>query len=79
MQFEFNIQPIEIIDGADHVQGVKTIVKTQLGEPDQNGRRVPIPIPRISEAIYKADAVIIAFGFRASPSDWFNDFEINTA
>ena len=75
VQFEFNIQPIDV-DGVDNVQGVK-IVKTQLGEPDQNGRRVPIPIPG-SEAIYEADAVIIAFGFRASPSDWFNDFEINT-
>jgi|TARA_B110000444_G_scaffold61645_1_gene57637 glutamate synthase (NADPH/NADH) small chain len=75
VQFEFNIQPIDI-NGADDVQGVK-IVKTQLGEPDQNGRRVPIPIPG-SEAVYEADAVIIAFGFRASPSNWFNDFEINT-
>ena len=75
VQFEFNIQPIDI-NGADDVQGVK-IVKTQLGEPDQNGRRVPIPISG-SEAVYEADAVIIAFGFRASPSNWFNDFEINT-
>ena len=75
VQFEFNIQPIDII-GDDKVQGVK-IVKTQLGEPDQNGRRVPLPIPG-SETIYDADAVIIAFGFRASPSDWFDDFSIDT-
>ena len=75
VQFEFNIQPIDIV-GSEKVQGVK-IVKTQLGEPDQNGRRVPIPIPG-SEIIYEADAVIVAFGFRASPSIWFGDFEINT-
>ena len=75
VQFEFNIQPIDIV-GDDKVKGVK-IVKTQLGEPDQNGRRVPLPIPG-SETIYDADAVIIAFGFRASPSDWFDDFSINT-
>ena len=75
VEFEFNIQPIDII-GDKKVEGVK-IVKTQLGEPDQNGRRVPIPIPG-SEIIYEADAVIIAFGFRASPSDWFKDFNINT-
>lgn len=75
VQFEFNIQPIDII-GDDKVKGVK-IVKTQLGEPDQNGRRVPLPIPG-SETIYDADAVIIAFGFRASPSDWFDDFSIDT-
>jgi glutamate synthase (NADPH/NADH) small chain len=42
VEFEFNIQPIDIV-GDDKVEGVK-IVKTQLGEPDQNGRRVPIPI-----------------------------------
>ena len=75
VEFEFNIQPIDII-GEDKVEGVK-IVKTQLGEPDQNGRRVPIPIPG-SEVIYEADAVVIAFGFRASPSSWFDEFNINT-
>ena len=75
VEFEFNIQPIDIV-GDDKVDGVK-IVKTQLGEPDQNGRRVPIPIPG-SETIYEADAVVVAFGFRASPSDWFDDFNINT-
>jgi glutamate synthase (NADPH/NADH) small chain len=75
VDFEFNIQPIDIV-GDDKVEGVK-IVKTQLGEPDQNGRRVPIPIPG-SETIYEADAVVVAFGFRASPSDWFGDFNIDT-
>jgi len=75
VQFEFNIQPVDIV-GTDKVEGVK-IVKTQLGEPDQNGRRVPIPIPG-SETIYEADAVVIAFGFRASPSEWFGKFNIDT-
>ena len=73
--FEFNIQPIEII-GNKNVQGVKTI-QTKLGEPDQNGRRVPVPI-QASEKIYAADEVIIAFGFRANPANWFKDFNIKT-
>ena len=73
--FEFNIQPIEII-GNKNVQGVKTI-QTKLGEPDQNGRRVPVPI-QASEKIYAADEVIIAFGFRANPAAWFKDFKIKT-
>jgi glutamate synthase (NADPH/NADH) small chain len=73
VKFEFNTQPIEII-GNDKVEGVKTI-QTKLGEPDQNGRRVPVPIPG-SERIYPADEVVIAFGFRASPADWFKDFNI---
>ena len=75
VQFEFNIQPIEIL-GKDKVEGVR-IVRTQLGEPDQNGRRVPIPISG-SENVYEADAVIVAFGFRASPANWFDDFNIDT-
>tara|TARA_B100000767_G_scaffold76487_1_gene73072 strand:- start:4853 stop:6514 length:1662 start_codon:yes stop_codon:yes gene_type:complete len=75
VEFQFNIQPIEIM-GNNDVEGIK-VVRTELGEPDQNGRRVPIPIPG-SETIIEADAVIIAFGFRASPSEWFKDFNINT-
>ena len=75
VDFKFNIQPIDIV-GSEEVEGVK-IVNTHLGEPDQNGRRVPVPVPG-SERIYKADAVIVAFGFRASPADWFKDFEIKT-
>ena len=75
VQFEFNIQPIEII-GSDCVQGIKTI-QTKLGEPDQNGRRVPVPI-QSSEKIYPADEVLIACGFRANPAAWFKDFKIQT-
>ena len=71
--FNFNIQPIDIL-GEKKVDGVKT-VRTMLGEPDHNGRRIPIPVPN-SEKIYDADVVIIAFGFRASPADWFDDFDI---
>ena len=71
--FNFNIQPIDIL-GEKKVDGVKT-VRTMLGEPDHNGRRIPIPVPN-SEKIYDADVVIIAFGFRASPAEWFDDFDI---
>ena len=73
--FEFNIQPIDIL-GNEKVEGVKTVT-TKLGDVDQNGRRVPIPIPG-SEKIYDADVVIVAFGFRASPASWFDDFDIET-
>ena len=75
VEFEFNIQPIEIL-GNKSVEGIK-VVRTELGEADQNGRRIPVPIPG-SEAIIEADAVIVAFGFRASPADWFKDFNIAT-
>lgn len=73
--FNFNIQPIDIL-GNKKVEGIKT-VQTMLGEADHNGRRIPIPVPD-SEKIYDADVVIVAFGFRASPAEWFNDFDIKT-
>ena len=72
--FKFHIQPIEII-GNEKVEGIKTI-QTKLGEPDQNGRQVPVPIQG-SETIYPADEVVIAFGFRSSPANWFDDFKIH--
>ena len=69
VQFLFNRQPIEIIGLNGKVTGVK-VVTTKLGEPDNRGRRSPEPIPN-SEEILPADAVIMAFGFRTSPADWF--------
>ena len=73
--FNFNIQPIDIL-GNKKVEGIKT-VQTILGEADHNGRRIPIPVPD-SEKIYDADVVIVAFGFRASPAEWFDDYDIKT-
>ena len=70
VQFLWNRQPIEIV-GSERVEGVK-VVTTQLGEPDERGRRRPEPVPD-SEEIILADRVIIAFGFRPSPADWLTD------
>ncbi|MDH3716113.1 MAG: FAD-dependent oxidoreductase [Gammaproteobacteria bacterium] len=68
VRFVWNRQPISI-EGADSVSGVRTVA-TQLGEADARGRQVPEPVPG-SEAVLNADAVIIAFGFRPSPAQWF--------
>ncbi len=76
VQFLFNRQPIEVVGEDGKVVGVK-VVETKLGEPDNNGRRRPEPIPG-SEEILPADAVIIAFGFRPSPAEWFADKNVNT-
>ena len=75
VEFLFNQQPLEIV-GGDRVTGVK-LIETQLGEPDEGGRRRPEPVPG-SEQIVAADAVIIAFGFRPDPAEWFGDFDIQT-
>lgn len=75
VQFLWNRQPIAIV-GKTQVEGVK-VVTTRLGEPDDRGRRLPEPIPD-SEEIIPADQVIIAFGFRPNPPDWFGSFDIAT-
>ncbi len=74
IQFLFNRQPVEIV-GDNAVEGIR-LVTTKLGEPDEQGRRRPEIVPG-SEEILPADAVVIAFGFRPSPADWFARHEIN--
>ncbi len=73
--FLFNQQPLEIL-GSDHVTGVK-LIETQPGEPGPDGRRRPDAVPG-SEHIVPADAVVIAFGFRPNPPDWFRSAGIDT-
>jgi len=75
IRFLFNRQPIELL-GGDHVTGVK-LVETALGKAGPDGRRRPEPIPG-TEEVLPADAVVIAFGFRPDPPDWFDDFEVAT-
>ncbi|QKX16474.1 FAD-dependent oxidoreductase [Microbulbifer sp. YPW1] len=76
VRFLFNRQPVEIV-GDGKVEGVK-VVTTKLGEPDENGRRRPEVIPG-SEEIIPADIVLVAFGFRPSPAEWFGDHNIEVA
>ncbi len=73
VRFLWNRQPLEIV-GNRRVEGVK-LVTTKLGEPDARGRRQPEPVAD-TEDVLPADRVIIAFGFRASPSPWFDDHGI---
>ncbi|MEX0729561.1 MAG: FAD-dependent oxidoreductase [Aquisalimonadaceae bacterium] len=75
VRFLWNRQPVEIV-GNSRVEGVK-VVTTQLGEPDERGRRRPEAVPG-TEEIIPADRVIIAFGFRPSPAQWFEQHDIAT-
>ncbi|WP_394183086.1 FAD-dependent oxidoreductase [Marinomonas posidonica] len=75
VQFLFNRQPVEII-GDGKVEGIK-VVETQMGEPDENGRR-SAEIIEGSEQVIPADTVLVAFGFQASPAPWFEKFGIET-
>ncbi len=74
VQFMFNRQPVEVVGEAGKVTGIK-VVTTQMGDPDENGRRRPEVIEG-SEEVIPADAVLVAFGFRPSPAPWFADFGI---
>ncbi|WP_226643448.1 FAD-dependent oxidoreductase [Microbulbifer variabilis] len=76
VQFLFNRQPVEIV-GDGKVSGVK-VVTTELGEPDENGRRRPQVVPG-SEEVIPADIVLVAFGFRPSPAEWFTEHNIEVA
>ncbi|MEK9650527.1 MAG: FAD-dependent oxidoreductase [Gammaproteobacteria bacterium] len=76
VQFIFNTQPIAI-EGKNRVSGVR-VIQTQLRGADNNGRKIPIPI-KGSERFIKADAIIVAFGFRASPAEWFVGQDIQTS
>ena len=73
VEFLWNRQPVEIV-GDGKVEGVK-VVTTQLGEPDERGRQRPEAVPGTEEVI-PADRVIIAFGFRPSPAEWFAEHDI---
>ena len=73
VRFLWNRQPVEILGGR-RAEAVK-LVATRLGAPDERGRRRPEPVPG-SEEVLPADRVIIAFGFRPSPSPWFAEYDI---
>ncbi len=66
IQFQFLTNPIEIIgDGDSNVKELQ-VIKMELGEPDDSGRRRPIPIKN-SEFYIPTDTVILAIGTNANP------------
>ena len=76
VQFRFNVQPLEIIEEHGKAKAIR-VVETRLGKPDESGRRSPQPVEGSEQSI-EADAVIVAFGFQASPENWFGEFDIRT-
>ncbi|MDQ7842333.1 MAG: NAD(P)-dependent oxidoreductase [Armatimonadota bacterium] len=64
--FEWLKAPVRFLDnGAGGVRGIEC-VHMELGEPDEEGRRRPVPIEGSNFEI-EADLVILAFGFDGSP------------
>ena len=64
--FDFLTNPVEILgDEKGNVRGMRCI-RMELGEPDESGRRRPIPIEG-SEFEMEVDTVIFALGTRPNP------------
>ncbi|WP_323840076.1 glutamate synthase small subunit [Photorhabdus africana] len=75
VEFLFNLQPVRIeINHSGQVCGVN-MVRTQLGQPDENGRR-QAEIIAGSEHLLEADAVIMAFGFKPHTMNWLSDHQV---
>jgi len=66
IRFEFLTAPVEVLgDEKGWVRGLKCI-RMELGEPDESGRRRPVPIQG-SEFLFDCDQVIVAIGINANP------------
>jgi glutamate synthase (NADPH) small chain len=75
VEFKFNLQPLSIeVNSNGKVCSVR-MVRTQLGAPDAQGRRMAEQIPG-SEHVLPADAVIIAFGFRPHSMEWLATHDV---
>lgn len=70
VQFELLTNPVRFIGDEDgHVKALECI-KMKLGEPDESGRRRPIPIEG-TEHQFEADTVVVALGTR--PRSFISD------
>ncbi len=66
VEFMLLTNPVEILgDSNGWVRGMRCI-RMELGEPDESGRRRPVPIPG-SEFEIEVDMVIMALGTRPNP------------
>jgi glutamate synthase (NADPH/NADH) small chain len=66
IEFHWLTAPVEILDdGQGNVRGMRC-VRMQLGEPDDSGRRRPVPVDG-SEYQFETDMVVVAIGTRANP------------
>jgi homotetrameric NADPH-dependent glutamate synthase len=65
IEFFFLHAPVEVLTDADgNVRGMK-VQKMMLGEPDERGRRKPVPLDEFLEL--ECDTVIYALGTKANP------------
>ena len=66
IEFNWLTSPIELLGDANNaVRGMRCI-RMELGEPDDSGRRRPVPVPG-SEFEIETDMVVFAIGTNANP------------
>ncbi len=66
IDIQFLVAPVEVVEKDGKVAGLKCI-KMELGEPDESGRRRPVPV-KGSEFVVDTDIIIPAIGQRTDTS-----------
>lgn len=65
IQFDILMNPVEVLGDGSEVKGIR-VIKMELGEPDDSGRRRPVPIEG-SEFVMDVNNVIVAIGQTPNP------------
>jgi glutamate synthase (NADPH) small chain len=66
IEFHWLTAPIEVLDDGKGNARAMRCIRTELGEPDDSGRRRPVPVPN-SEFEFECDQVVFAIGTNANP------------
>jgi glutamate synthase (NADPH/NADH) small chain len=66
IRFEWLTTPVEILDDGDGNVRAMRCLRMELGEPDDSGRRRPVPIEG-SDFEFEVDTVVYAIGTNANP------------
>jgi glutamate synthase (NADPH/NADH) small chain len=66
-RYEFLTQPVKFIEGEDGRLAQIECIKMELGEPDDSGRRRPVPVEG-TNFIVEADSAILALGYWPDPT-----------
>ncbi len=66
IDFHWLTNPVEILDDGEGTAYAMRCIRMELGEPDDSGRRRPVPVPD-SEFEIETDQVVFAIGTNANP------------
>ncbi|MGX5174403.1 glutamate synthase subunit beta [Aliikangiella sp. IMCC44653] len=77
VQFAFNSQPISIESDQQKLIGV-TVAATQIQANSAKHTRGQLKVDIENTRLIKADVVIVAFGFSASPPNWLKELRVET-